>query len=250
VKFVGQGASVIKVYYGLSIGTIREICATAHQFGVPVTAHLEITNARDAIEAGLDGIEHITSFGTCLLPMREMEKYKQKVMADHKARRSGRYETWNALDLDNNPVADSLIRFLFDKKTFVSATLAVFERRSDRGDSIEVNGFSNMLKFVGMANKSGVQFVVGSHTYVPYAEFGFAFFREMELLNEAGLNNMEVIQAATINNARFFRIDERLGSIEKGKIADVILVDGNPLNDIKVMRNIKRVMLNGVWVDR
>jgi imidazolonepropionase-like amidohydrolase len=147
-------------------------------------------------------------------------------------------------------VADSLIRFLVDKKTFVSPTLAVFERRSDRGDSVEVNGFSNMLKFVGMANKSGVQFVVGSHTYVPYAEFGFAFFREMELLNEAGLGNMEVIRAATMNNARFFRIEERLGSIERGKIADMILVEGNPLNDIKTMRNIKRVMLNGVWVDR
>lgn len=248
VKFVGQGASVIKAYYGLPVGTIREICTTAHQFGVPVTAHLEITNARDAIEAGLDGIEHITSFGTCLLPMREMEKYKQEVMADHKARRRGRYETWNALNLGNNPVADSLIRFLVDKETFVSATLAVFERRSDRGDSIEVNGFSNMLKFVGMANKGGVQFVVGSHSYVPYAEFGFAFFREMELLNEAGLTNMEVIQAATIANARFFRIDERLGSVEKGKIADVIVVDGDPLADIKAMRNIKRVMLNGVWV--
>jgi imidazolonepropionase-like amidohydrolase len=72
----------------------------------------------------------------------------------------------------------------------------------------------------------------------------------MELLNEAGLANMEVIKAATINNARFFRIDERLGSIERGKIADMVLVDGNPLNDIKAMRNIKRVMLNGVWIDR
>jgi imidazolonepropionase-like amidohydrolase len=239
---------VIKVYFGLSIGMIREICTTAHHYGVPVTAHLEITNAKDAIDCGLDGIEHITSFGTCLLPMRETEMYKQKVMKDFNARRRGRYEVWNSLHLENNPKVDSLIEFLSEKKTFVSATLAVFERRADKSDSIEVNGFANMMKFAGMANKAGVRFVVGSHTFVSYADFGFAYFREMELLNEAGLSNMQVLRAATLENARFFRIDERLGSIEKGKLADLILVEGDPLQDIKAMRNIKRVMLNGVWV--
>lgn len=51
-----------------------------------------------------------------------------------------------------------------------------------------------------------------------------------------------------MENARFFRIDERLGSIEKGKLADIIFVEGDPLKDIKEMRNIRKVMLNGVWV--
>ena len=45
-----------------------------------------------------------------------------------------------------------------------------------------------------------------------------------------------------------YRIEERLGSLEKGKIADLIVVEGDPLNDIKAMRNLRRVMLNGVWV--
>lgn len=247
-QFAREGATVIKVYFGLSIGVIREICTTAHHYGLPVTAHLEITNAKDAIAAGLDGIEHITSFGTCLLSMRAAEKYKQKVMADKNARKRGRYEVWNSLHLENNRTEDSLIQFLADKKTFVSATLAVFEKQPDKGDSIEVNAFRNMLKFVGAANKGGVRFVVGSHSFVSYAELGFAYQREMELLHEAGLSNMEVIEAATLENARFFRIDERLGSIETEKIADLIFVEGDPLKDIKVMRNVKKVMLNGVWV--
>ncbi len=247
-KLVGQGATAIKVYYGLSIGIIKEVCTTAHLYGLPVTAHLEITNARDAIDAGLDGIEHVTSFGTCLIPLREAEKYKQKVMGDNDARKRGRYEVWNSINLDNNTKADTLIQFLSRRKTFVSPTLAAFEKQSDQGDSIEVNGFKNMLKFVGIAKKGGVRMVVGSHSWVPYAEPGFAYFREMELLHDAGLTNMEILQAATMENARFFRIDERLGSIEKGKIADIILVEGNPLEDISVMRNVKKVMLGGAWV--
>lgn len=243
-----QGATAIKVYFRLSIAIIKEICETAHEHGIPVTAHLEMTNARDAINAGLDGIEHITSFGTYLLPMREAEKYKQIVTADNNARRSGRYKAWNSINMENNPVADSLITFLSEKKTFVCPTLAVFERQPDRGDSIEVNGFANMVKFVGKANKEGVRLVVGSHSWVPYAEAGFAYFREMELFQDAGMSTMEIIQAATIENARFLRIDERLGSIEAGKLADLILVEGDPLAHIKIMRNVKRVMLNGVWI--
>jgi imidazolonepropionase-like amidohydrolase len=249
-RFVGQGATVIKAYYGLSVGMIREVCSAAHGHGLPVTAHLEITNAIDAIEAGLDGIEHITSFGTCLLPLRDVENYKQKVMADHSARRRGRYEVWASFDLEKNPVTDSLIHFLAEKKTFVSPTLAVFERRPDRGDSIETRGFGNMMSFVGKANEGGVVFVVGSHSFVPYADLGFAYHREMELLRDAGLSNMEVIEAATLQNARFFHIEDRLGSIEAGKIADLIFVGGNPLEKIEVMRDVKKVMLNGVWVGK
>lgn len=243
-----RGATVIKIYYGLSIGMIREVCRTAKNLGIPVTAHLEITNARDAIRAGLDGIEHVTSFGTCLLPMREVERYKQSVMTDKNARQKGRYEIWSSFNFDKNLEADSLIAFLKSRKTFVSPTLAVFERRADRGDSIEVKGFANMLRFVGLAAAGGATMVVGSHSYVPYAEQGWALHREMELLHEAGLTPMEVIVAATLQNARFFRTDRRLGSIEKGKLADLVVVEGNPLLDIKALRNVKRVMLNGVWV--
>jgi len=247
-KLAGQGATVIKVYFGLPVGIIKEVCKAAHLHGLPVTAHLEITNATDAINAGLDGIEHVTSFGTVLLPAREAEKYKLRILADNDARKRGRYEVWNSLALENNSVADSLIKFLSDKKTYVTPTLAAFEKQADKGDSIEVNGFRNMVKFVGQAKKGGVRIVVGSHSWVPYAEKGFAFFREMELLQQAGLTTMEIIVAATMENARFFRIDERLGSIEKGKLADIIFVEGDPLKDIKAMRNIQRVMLNGVWI--
>jgi len=247
-KLVNQGATAIKVYYRLPLAIIREVCRTAHLHGLPVTAHLELMDAKDAIEAGLDGIEHITSFGTHLLPLREAEKYRQQVMADNNARKRGRYEVWSGLPLDNNAKVDSLIRFLSVHNTFVSPTLAIFEKQFDQGDSVEVNGFRNMVKFAGQLKKGGVHLVVGSHTWVPYAEHGFAYCREMELLHEAGLSNMEILQAATTENARFLRIDERLGSIEPGKIADIVVVAGNPLEDIRAMRNVTRVMLNGAWV--
>ena len=247
--FASQGATAIKVYFRLPIAIIRSICEEAHERGIPVTGHLEIANAMDAINAGLDGIEHITSFGTCLLPPREVEKYKQAVMGDNDARRRGRYEAWKAIAMSRNPTVDSLIEFLAEKKTFVTPTLAIFEKQSHDSDSIEVRGFASMMKFVELAHKGGVKIVVGSHTWVPYAELGFAYFREMELLQDAGMSPMSIIQGATLDNAHFLRVAERVGSIEPGKLADLILVDGDPLGNISAMRNIRRVMLNGVWVE-
>lgn len=248
-RMADHGASAIKIYFRVSLGLIKEICATAHERGLPVTSHLEITNAKDAILAGVDGIEHVTSFGTSLLPELEAEKYRQAVLADNDARRVGRYEIWNSININSQEV-DSLINFLVDHQTFLSATLGVFEYRMEDGkkDSVKLNGFKNMMAFVGKAKKAGVPVVVGSHSIIPYAPLGWAFQREMELLAESGMSNAEVIVAATMENAHFFRIDDRLGSIEKGKQADLILVNKNPLNDISAMRQIQRVMLNGVWI--
>ena len=105
-----------------------------------------------------------------------------------------------------------------------------------------------MKAFTAKLKKGGARIVVGSHSIIPYAELGWAFQREMELLVESGLSNSEVIVAATMENARFFRIDDRLGSIEKGKIADMVLVKGDPLKNISDTRNIVKVMLNGNWI--
>ncbi|MRH99481.1 amidohydrolase family protein [Kriegella sp. EG-1] len=248
-KFVNEGATAIKVYYRLSIDKIKAICESAHEQGIPVTAHLEISNIFDAINAGLDGIEHITSFGTSLLNAEEAENYKNLILADNNARRKGRYDVWNSLDINNNSKVDSIVSFLVKKKTFVSPTLAVFEKQYDKADSLDVNAFTNMLKFVGRIKKEGGTLVVGSHTFAPYAEFGNAYYREMELLKASGLTNMEVIVAATLENAKFFRIENRLGSIEKGKVADLILLRENPINNLEAMNTVEKVMLNGIFIE-
>jgi imidazolonepropionase-like amidohydrolase len=203
----------------------------------------------DAIRAGVDGVEHVTSFGTALTPLREAEKYRQSVLADNNARRDGRYKMWSEIDLGSPRVKEAL-DLIVKRGVYVSATLAVFERREGDRDATEtsVRGFKNMLKFVGMAKRAGARVVVGSHSSVPHAERGWAYQREMELLVESGMTPMEAIVAATMENARFFRIDDRLGSVEAGKLADLILVEGDPLKELGALRRIRRVMLNGKWV--
>ena len=84
---------------------------------------------------------------------------------------------------------------------------------------------------------------------MPHAERGWAYQRELELLVASGLTPMEAIVAGTSENAAFFRVSDRLGTIAVGKLADLVLVLGDPLQDITRMRHVDRVMLNGRWVD-
>jgi imidazolonepropionase-like amidohydrolase len=250
-RFVDEGASVIKVYYRLPLDLIGVACEAAHRRGVPVTAHLELVDADDAIRAGLDGVEHVTSFGTALAEPDEAERFRKAVTADNEARRKARYELWSRLDLRTSLRVRPLIDLIVSRQIFLSPTLAVFERRrGDRGvTEVEAGGYENMLEFVRLCHRAGVRIVVGSHSSVPKAGRGWAYQRELELLRECGLSPMETIVAATRNNAEFFRASARLGTIEVGKLADLVLLDGDPMRDTQATRRVARVMLNGRWLN-
>jgi imidazolonepropionase-like amidohydrolase len=244
-----DGASVIKAYFRLPLALIEEVTRIAHARGITVTAHLEIVDAGDAIRAGIDGLEHATSVGVALLPPREAETYRQAVLADNAARSVGRYRVWSKLDFKSERTS-RLLKLMVSRNVTLSPTLAVFERRSGDKDITEmhVQGFRQMVAFTGQAQRAGVRVVVGSHSSVPHAERGWAYQREMELLVEAGLTPLQAIQAGTLENAKFFRVENRLGSIEPGKQADLVLVEGDPSQDIAHMRRVKRVMIDGAWL--
>ena len=105
-----------------------------------------------------------------------------------------------------------------------------------------------MMKFIGLCHDAGAKIVVGSHTSAPFAAKGKAYVREAELLVQAGLSPLEVVTAATKTNAEFFGASRRLGTIEPGKLADLIIVDGDPSTAIGDIDKVDRVMLGGNWV--
>ncbi|MCA9128841.1 MAG: amidohydrolase family protein [Planctomycetales bacterium] len=246
-KYFEQGASAIKVYFRLPLAEIRATCEQAHGLGIPVTAHLELVDADLAVAAGLDGIEHITSFGTALAEPEIAERFRASVFAENAARSDGRYRLWATLDFANSPRKARLLKLLRDERVVVSPTLATFERRAG-GKDIElfhVEGFEHMMEFVGECYRAGVTVVTGSHTWSPQVPMGWAYQREMELLLESGLSPMEVILASTSHNAKFLGCDDRLGTLAPGKLADIVVVNGNPLEDMKAMYQIAHVVQNG-----
>jgi len=247
---VDRGASAIKVYFRLPIEHIASACEAANDRGVLVIAHLELVDADEAIRAGVRGIEHVTSFGTALADPEDVKHFKAEVFADNNARRPLRPWLWSRIDLDHSPKLQPLLDLIVETGTFVSPTLAVFEMRAGEKNATEEQGqgFAKMLQFVTLCHQAGAKIVVGSHTRGPFADTGYAFQREMELLVEAGMTELEVITAATKTGSEYFGIEDRLGTVEAGKTADLVLVEGDPSRDIAAMRNVRRVMLNGIFV--
>ena len=263
---VQRGASALKIYYRLPFASAKAVIDVCSARRIPCTAHLELLDARELIAAGLDGIEHITSFGISLLPRREAEAYRQAVLKNNDARRDGRYRLFAGADLDG-PEANALYAVLRDRKPFLDATLAVFERRPPspaaaglagaraQADAkpdltaIHVAGFGKMKQLTHRAAKEGARVVVGGHTEVPFAARGEAPWREMELLVESGLSPLEAISAATSTAAAFLYRDKELGSLRPGFKADLVVLRARPDRDITAIRTVDRVMVGGRWID-
>ena len=253
---VGEGASAIKIYFRLPLASARAVIQVCENKGIPCTAHLEILDPRELIEAGLHGLEHITSLGTSLVPRREAEAYRQAVLKNNDARRDGRYRLFATADLDG-PEARALYAALREHRPWLDATLAVFERRADglpQGTAPELGpvldeGFRKMKGLTSRAAREGARLVMGGHTEVPFAGRGEAPWRELELFVESGLTPLEAITAATSTAAAFLYRGEDLGALRPGFNADLVVLRGDPASDITALRSVERVMVGGTWID-
>jgi imidazolonepropionase-like amidohydrolase len=98
--------------------------------------------------------------------------------------------------------------------------------------------------------KAGVQLVVGTDASTSGVVHGFAVHDEMDLLVDAGLTTQEVLNSATMLPAKWLGIESIVGSVEIGKKADLLLLEANPLENIKNTRKIAGVFINGIWLDK
>ena len=102
------------------------------------------------------------------------------------------------------------------------------------------------LEVVGMLHKAGVPFLAGTDTPPGVYIFpGFSLHEELQRFVAAGFTPLEALQTATLNPARFLGMEEQLGTVEKGKLADLVLLSANPLDDIANTQKIAAVVLNG-----
>ncbi|WP_207494933.1 amidohydrolase family protein [Aridibaculum aurantiacum] len=98
--------------------------------------------------------------------------------------------------------------------------------------------------------RAGVPLLAGTDMAIPYVYPGSSLHEELELLVRSGLSPLQALQAATINPARFFKKEAETGSIHKGKRADLVLLNANPLQDISNAKDINLVIFNGKVYDR
>jgi imidazolonepropionase-like amidohydrolase len=106
------------------------------------------------------------------------------------------------------------------------------------------------MGFVAQMQKAGVKILAGTDSPAPYVFPGFGLHDELQLLVEAGLTPLEALQSATKSPAEFLHATTDSGTVEKEKFADLVLLDGNPLDDIRNTRRIRAAILRGKLLDR
>ncbi len=149
-------------------------------------------------------------------------------------------------------IDDEGIQMMAAKGTFLVPTIYVGDyytegdklRAQDKQDDYATHQRGKFLAAVGRAHKQGVKVAVGVDLG-GYMTDPVVFVREMAVLVEAGLTPMQAIQAGTRVGAELLRWDDRLGTVEAGKLADLVAVAGNPLDDMKALERVEFVMIGG-----
>jgi len=124
------------------------------------------------------------------------------------------------------------------------------KNRTPEGKGINMNFYQAAKRQVGMAHRRRVPIMLGTDVTDTYVFPGFGVHDELQELTECGMSNLQAIRSATIVPAKFCGLINDFGSVEVGKMADLILLEKNPLENIANTREINGVILNGTYYDR
>jgi imidazolonepropionase-like amidohydrolase len=120
----------------------------------------------------------------------------------------------------------------------------------ERDPQLVTDFYKKGLELTGFSHKRGLKILAGTDSYDPYSFPGFSLHSELEQLVKAGLSPAEALATATINPSEYFAVSNDYGTIEKGKVADILLLNENPLIDIKNSTSIDMIFFNGSLYNR
>jgi len=284
-----DGADFIKVYSRLPRDAYFAIAEEAKTLGIPFAGHVTIAvTAAEASDAGQRSIEHLTGVALgCSSLEDEIVRQVATVIASRGwvaasglarglgglidstydearcrslAERFRRNETWqvptltvryNITHLEDPALErDPRLRYV---PQFVRQRWADRSATIESGPAAAAAGQQALQRrevaITGLLFRAGVPILAGTDVSNPYCLPGFSLHDELARLVDAGLTPLAALQAATLNPARFLHATDSLGTVEVGKLADLVLLDADPLADIHNTSRIAAVVANGRLID-
>lgn len=238
-----QGVDALKVYFMLEPDVLASVIREAQAQGLPVTGHIGVrTGWRQAMDSGINGLTHIRVWKDMLPPERQPQGEDESLDAARNTVPRMQAD-WSAID-PNGAAAGEIIQMMLAKQVGFDPTLSIQKignglrsRLSLEQFSVAEDSYKKMSEFVGRAYKSGVRILAGTDDG--------NLFDEMEAYSAAGIPNAEVLRTATINGAIWLGKQADFGTVEPGKRGNLIVVNGDPLRDMKDIRKIDVVVKDG-----
>lgn len=254
---------VVKVYSRIQEEQFKVLEKAAHAAGLPVIGHLGSLTAKKAIELGINGLEH---------GLFQMSEFRPVDMG------YGHVETLDMECLELRRLIDSIVK----NKVVICPTIVVFqysmepdfrpavenwldyltpearatregmasrpEMTDDQRATLE-RAMDKQFRFTKMVHEAGGLVVPGTDPVGPALTPGWGLHRELENFVRAGLTPLEAIRAATYDSARALGVDRERGSISAGKLADLVIVEGDPSREIRDVARTRKVVLGGKIYD-
>ena len=266
-NYARLGYAQIKVYSSLKPELVSKIAVMAHQHGMRLSGHVPAgMNAGQFVRDGADEIQHMNFILLNFMP--QVKDTRTPARFTEVAR--------HGVEIDaGSPEVKAFVRLLQEHKTVLDPTLSIFEGMlTDRPGAVSEgyaavadrvpaqvrrgflygglavpegmdqrfrDSFQQMLRMAKTLYDAGVPIVAGTDSLT-----GFSLHRELVLYAKAGIPAPRVLQLATLGAARVMKRDQEVGSIAPGKLADMILVDGDPSQHISDIYKVKTVIKDGV----
>jgi hypothetical protein len=273
-SLAAAGADFLKVYNSLPREAYFAIAQESKRRGIPFAGHVpEAVSPAEASDAGQRSQEHLINILlACSTREDDLRRDRIATMNDEemgvfeRALQLGFPKPEGLFDTYDESKANALFKTFVKNSTWQTPTLATLHgfladqnnaRRTPTMQSLQPEQFDMWMrriaalldrykKLVGDMHRAGVEFLAGTDMgpNTPVAA-GAGLHDELELLVESGLTPMEALQSATRNPARYFGKLTDMGTIEPGKLADLVLLDANPLKDIRNTRKVRLVVLKG-----
>ena len=280
-----RGVDFIKVYARLPKDILLAIASQAEMVGLPFAGHVSaFMNAEEAAEAGQRSLEHANALDASYLDGETIRanlatSRSAPVAPGERARQMGRL-----LATDDSGRLERAAVVLAGRATWTDPTLVALRSLTLpfdklRLDTVRMASYTplqirevwnarlatavppEMLpvlaerlrlweRGVRVLHRKGAGILVGSDAWNPYVMPGFGLHDEMELLVRQGIPPLEVLRAATLGAARYLEMSDSLGTIAPGQLADLVLLDGDPLRDIRNVRRVGTVVLDGRVLER
>ncbi len=276
------GIDFVKTYNRLPRKAYFAIADECKKQNIPFAGHIpNRILLKEAADAGQRSVEHLT--GSRIVFEDDCENFiaeTKKELKDSIAVNSSIVPIIEqALELCDHDKAFAIFRYMAEKNVWHCPTMVLYKRfatdslvivndprlkyisSSEKASWMKATGsrlrrkaspdyLNRALAQVLQMKKAGINFLAGTDFDNPYLYPGFSLHDELQLFVDAGFSPLEALQTATINPAKFLGAIDSLGTIEKGKIADMVLLDANPLTAIHNTQRINAVFVNGKYLSK